>query len=54
MVLASEGHCLCGVDVAAPQQLRRGPSQPMLDYLQSFRRQFTEHEARDCRSYARV
>lgn len=46
MVLASEGHCLCGVDVAAPQQLRRGPQQPVLDYLQSFRKQFTAHEVR--------
>lgn len=46
VVLASEGHCLCGVDVAAPQQLRRGPQQPVLDYLKSFRKQFTAHEVR--------
>lgn len=44
VVLASEGHCLCGVDVAAPQQLRRGPQQPLLTYLESFRRQFTTYE----------
>ncbi len=46
VVLASEGHCLCGIDVAAPRHLRRGPQQPLATYLQSFRKQFTEHEVR--------
>ena len=44
VVLASEGHCICGIDVAAPRHLRRGPQQPLDTYLQSFRKQFTEHE----------
>ena len=44
VVLASEGHCLCGIDVAAPRHLRRSPQQPVATYLQSFRKQFTERE----------
>ena len=50
MVLASEGNCLCGVDVAAPQHLRRGRQQPLLEDLQSFRKQFTAHEVRSGRA----
>jgi len=47
VVLASEPLCVCGVDVAAPGQLRRkGAAQtpPMHEYVQLFRRQLTGRE----------
>jgi hypothetical protein len=46
-VLAAEPFCVCGVDVAAPTQLRRGGAHTaplMRDYVQLFRRQFTPAE----------
>ena len=46
MVLASEGHCLCGVDVAAPRQLRPGAQQPPLQQMLALQKQFTAHEVR--------
>jgi hypothetical protein len=45
VVLASEGYCLCGVDVAAPQQLRYG-NKPLADTLQLMRPQLVESEVR--------
>lgn len=47
VVLASEPLCVCGVDVAAPGQLRRAnaaATPPMREYLQLFARQFTAVE----------
>ena len=47
MVLASEPVCICGVDVAAPQQLRVRNSQQkmsMAELRSIFSRQFTEYE----------
>ena len=47
MVLASEPVCICGVDVAAPQQLRARNSQhkmSMAELRSIFSRQFTEYE----------
>ena len=49
MVLASEPVCICGVDVAAPQQLRMRNSQQkmsMAELRSIFSRQFTEYEVR--------
>eukprot|EP00775_Hariotina_reticulata_P013351 gene13351-13479_t len=44
-VLASESHCLCGVDVAAPHQLRRkGSSRPLLEQLSLMRSQLCSSE----------
>ena len=48
VVLASEPVCICGVDVAAPAQLRSGrggAATPMRDYLALFSRQLTSCEA---------
>ena len=47
VVLASEPVCICGVDVAAPQQLRVRNSQQkmsMAELRSIFSRQFTEYE----------
>ena len=47
MVLASEPVCICGVDVAAPQQLRARNSQhkmSMAELRSIFSRQFTDYE----------
>ncbi len=47
VVLASEPLCVCGVDVAAPGQLRcKGATAPppMREYVQLFRRQLTPRE----------
>jgi hypothetical protein len=47
VVLASEPVCICGVDVAAPQQLRARNSQhkmSMAELRSIFSRQFTEYE----------
>lgn len=49
VVLAAEPFCVCGVDVAAPGQLRRpGASAPasMQQYVELFKRQFTSSETR--------
>lgn len=47
VVLASEGSCLVGVDVAAPQQLRRGGStRPLLEVLGLMRKQLCDSEVR--------
>ena len=48
MVLASEPICICGVDVAAPQQLRmRGKQRMSVAELKAiFAKQFTPYEAR--------
>ena len=46
-MLASEPVCICGVDVAAPQQLRARNSQhkmSMTELRSIFSRQFTEYE----------
>lgn len=45
VVLACEGYCLCGVDVAAPQQLRYG-NKPLLETLNLMRPQLTDSEVR--------
>ena len=50
MVLASEPVCICGVDVAAPQQLRARNSQhkmSMAELRSIFSRQFTDYEVCD-------
>ena len=47
VVLASEPVCICGVDVAAPQQLRARNSQhkmSMAELRSIFSRQFTDYE----------
>ena len=51
MVLASEPVCICGVDVAAPQQLRmRGKQRMSVAELKAvFAKQFTPYEARQIR-----
>jgi hypothetical protein len=45
VVLACEGHCLCGVDVAAPHQLRYG-HKPLVETLNLMRQQLVEPEVR--------
>lgn len=45
MVLAAEPVCICGVDVAAPQQVRRSKQEPLESFFSSFERQFTSDEA---------
>ena len=50
VVLASEPVCICGVDVAAPQQLRTRNSQhkmSMAELRSIFSRQFTDYEVRE-------
>ena len=52
VVLASEPVCICGVDVAAPQQLRARNSQhkmSMAELRSIFSRQFTEYEVKKTR-----
>ena len=45
VVLAAEPFCVCGVDVAAPGQLRRaGAPAPMKQYVQLFKHQLTLDE----------
>lgn len=44
VVLASEPVCLCGVDVAAPQQLRKKQGKSLRDFLSSFQDQLTQFE----------
>ncbi|GMH38682.1 hypothetical protein BSKO_06566 [Bryopsis sp. KO-2023] len=44
VVLISEPLCLCGVDVAAPGQLRRKPGTSIRNALEAFRSQLTPHE----------
>lgn len=44
VVLASEPLCVCGCDVAAPQQVRRRGGEPLADFLRSFRDQLTTAE----------
>lgn len=44
MVLASESHCICGVDVAAPHQLRRKDGAKLADTLRLFKNQLTSKE----------
>ena len=45
MVLAAEPVCICGVDVAAPQQVRRSQQEPLEAFFAHFERQFTPAEA---------
>jgi hypothetical protein len=48
VVLASEGRCLCGVDVAAPQQLRRrGSSRTLQDSIALLKDQMSASEVTD-------
>jgi hypothetical protein len=45
VVLASEGRCLCGVDVAAPQQLRRrGSTRTLQDSIALLKDQLSASE----------
>lgn len=44
VILAAEGRCLCGVDVAAPHSLRRNGGQPLSDVLVAFEKQLTPAE----------
>jgi 4'-phosphopantetheinyl transferase len=44
VVLASEPLCICGCDVAAPQQVRRGKDQNLADIFKSFEKQFSPKE----------
>ena len=53
VVLASEPVCICGVDVAAPQQLRARNSKQkmsMAELRNIFSRQFTEYEVKQALS----
>lgn len=43
-MLASEDICVCGCDVAAPQQLRRSAGQRLADVLAAFTKQLTHKE----------
>jgi len=55
VVLASEPVCICGVDVAAPQQLRARNSKQkmsMAELRNIFSRQFTEYEVKQALSVA--
>jgi 4'-phosphopantetheinyl transferase len=49
VVLAAEPVCICGVDVAAPQQVRRSKQEPLESFFASFDRQFTPDEWRAIR-----
>jgi hypothetical protein len=44
VVLAAEPVCICGVDVAAPQQVRRSQQEPLEAFFAHFERQFTPAE----------
>jgi hypothetical protein len=44
VVLASEPLCICGVDVAAPNQLLRGRQISLEAAMQPFRKELSEHE----------
>lgn len=44
VVLASEPICIVGIDVSAPQQIRRGTSEPFTKLFQAFERQFSSAE----------
>lgn len=44
VVLASEPVCIVGVDVSAPQQIRRGASEPISRLFQTFERQCSPTE----------
>lgn len=44
VILAAEGGCLCGADVAAPHALRRNAGQPLADVLAAFEQQLTPVE----------
>ena len=44
VALASEPLCICGVDVAAPQQFRGQRKVPIDSLLSSFESQFTANE----------
>ena len=44
MVLAAEPVCICGVDVAAPQQVRRSQQEPLEVFFAHYERQFTPAE----------
>ncbi len=44
VILAAEGGCLCGADVAAPHALRRNAGQPLADVLAAFDKQLTPAE----------
>lgn len=46
MVLASEPICICGIDVAAPQQIRRSQQEPLESFFAHFQQQFTPAEVR--------
>ncbi len=46
MVLASEPLCICGCDVAAPNQIRRARQEPLAEFFKSFKSQFTAAEVR--------
>ncbi|GAB4820177.1 hypothetical protein N2152v2_007223 [Parachlorella kessleri] len=44
VVLASEGLCVCGCDVAAPNQVRRRQQEPLASFFKCFVDQFTAAE----------
>jgi 4'-phosphopantetheinyl transferase len=44
VILAAEPICICGCDLAAPHQLRRGKAQPLADVLAAFADQLTPAE----------
>ena len=44
VVLASEGLCVCGCDVAAPNQIRRRQQEPLANFFKCFVDQFTAAE----------
>lgn len=52
VVLASEPICICGIDVAAPQQIRRSQQEPLESFFAHFQQQFTPAEWRAIRAAA--
>lgn len=44
VILAAEPSAVCGCDVAAPQEARRGRQQPLEQFFSSFTTQFTAVE----------
>lgn len=50
VVLAAEGVCVCGCDIAAPNQMRRSADRPLEDVLSAFKGQLTQAEWKVVRS----
>lgn len=46
VIIATEPLCVCGCDVAAPNQVRRARQEPLSEFFKSFTKQFTAAEVR--------